>query len=93
MININTSRWESVRLLFDKRIMGVNLKSNYGCQHSGGGSEASAAVDLAPRQKGRRVRNGRTERVCQASSSLRCFVGAIAVHSCGTGSVVFTAER
>lgn len=32
MININTSRWESVRLLFDKRIMGVNLKSNYGWQ-------------------------------------------------------------
>lgn len=34
MININTNRWESVRLLFNKHIIGVNLKSNYRWQHS-----------------------------------------------------------
>lgn len=55
MININTSRWESVGLLFDKRIMGVNLKSNYGCQLTVKGCEASAAhsaaVDLGPGPK------------------------------------------
>lgn len=62
MININTSRWESVRLLFDKRIMGVNLKSNYGCQLTVSGSEASAAdsaaADLGPRQKQGRSNSG-----------------------------------
>lgn len=34
MINTNTNRWQSVRLLFDKRITGGNLKSNYRWQQS-----------------------------------------------------------
>ncbi len=35
MINTNTNRWQSVRLLFDKHIIGGNLKSNYQWQQSG----------------------------------------------------------
>lgn len=34
MINTNTSRWQSVRLLFDKHIIGVNLNSNHQLQKS-----------------------------------------------------------
>lgn len=34
MINTNTNRWQSVRLLFDKHIIGGNLKSNYQWQQS-----------------------------------------------------------
>lgn len=35
MINTNTNRWQSVRLLFDKHIIGGNLKPNYQWQPSG----------------------------------------------------------
>ena len=34
MINTNTNRWQSVRLLFDNHIIGGNLKSNYQWQQS-----------------------------------------------------------
>lgn len=34
MININTNRWQSGRLLFDKHIIGGNRKSNYQWQQS-----------------------------------------------------------
>lgn len=34
MINTNANRWQSVRLLFDKHIIGGNLKSNYQRQRS-----------------------------------------------------------
>lgn len=34
MINTNVNRWQSVRLLFDKHVIGANLKSNYECQES-----------------------------------------------------------
>lgn len=34
MINTNTNRWQSVRLLFDKHIIGGNLKSNQQWQQS-----------------------------------------------------------
>lgn len=60
MININTNRWQSVRLLFDKRIMEVNPKSNYRSQLTVQGNETSAeglaAVDLGPGPNGRRVK-------------------------------------
>lgn len=39
MINTNTNRWQSVRLLFDKHIIGGNLKSNYKWQQSVGVDE------------------------------------------------------
>lgn len=35
MINTNTNRWQSVRLLFDKHIIRRNLKSNYEWQQPG----------------------------------------------------------
>ena len=39
MINTNINRWQSVRLLFDKHIIGGNLKSNYQWQRSAAGEE------------------------------------------------------
>lgn len=46
MINTNTNRWQSVRLLFDKHIIGGKLKPNYQWQQSAmdsGGRRAFAA--------------------------------------------------
>lgn len=64
MININTGRWESVRLLFDKRIMGVNLKSNYGWQLTLFGAEEARPLQQIrssrTASKGRRVEPRRT---------------------------------
>lgn len=53
MINSNTNRWEGVRLLFDKHIIGGNLKSNYQWQQS-----ASVDEEVEPR----RQRRGRWNR-------------------------------
>jgi len=44
MINTNTNRWQSVRLLFDKHIIGRNLKCNYQQQQSGVGGAVLARL-------------------------------------------------
>lgn len=48
MINTNTNRWEGVRLLFDKHIIGGNLKSNHQWQQS-----ASVDEKVEPRRRRR----------------------------------------
>lgn len=52
MININTSRWESVRLLFDKRIIEVNPNTvgNLPSKEARPGQRVSAAPEVGSGQ-------------------------------------------
>lgn len=57
MINTNTNRWVSVRLLFDKHIIGGNRKSNYQWQQSPAVEEE---VEPLQRRRGCRSHRGTT---------------------------------